>query len=394
MPYLNRSPRTVDRLVDLDPAALAPLPTLLEGDVVRLCAIQSADGRPTVLSARSGASAALAAGAHAGPTAMSRMLIERHWRPGGRNEVVVPDSCDRPMPLLPFVRKAVEDYLKLRGNPKTGPLFVKVDGSPVRSDDLTLSLASTAELFGVRGDGIFDKLHAFFERQLDKEADRTAADYMFGRFTFWLTKQVRRAPDILPKVDALRDILEARHKLTGPADAFFGPSPSFLVDAPCNLGGRVHRRRLSVAMKTDTVVQALAAVVWPDDIPGRRRLRGDLKRRHLAYLHALWKAGRLKSVEIAWLLRIPGGAKQATQLLRHVIPAEVPTIVRTPAELRPMLIERWRARPAGEKILDFAWRMVGEIGLHSIPVAEGLLQRAGEFRRRRGRPRKVHRRAA
>ncbi|MGY3236687.1 hypothetical protein ACVMAJ_003577 [Bradyrhizobium sp. USDA 4448] len=394
MPYLNRLPPEVERLIDLDRSALAPLPPLRDGDVARLCAIQSTDGRPIALSARSAASAALAAGAHAGPTAMARMTIEKHWRPGGRNEVIVPDSVDRPMPLLPFVRKAVDDYLTVRGKPRFGPLFAMMNGGEVNHVDLALSLGSTLELFGVRGEDIFDALHAYFRRQLHG-IDAVAVDYMLGRFTYWKTRQLTRTPDTFPTVNELRKILEDRHRLAGPASDFFGPSPPFLENAPCNLGPRVHRRWLSEAMRSDPVVVAIAAVRWPDGEVDRRLLRKDLTKAHFGHLYELWETKKLTTIEIAWLLRLRGGAGRANQMLRDFIPPGVPTIVRTAAELGPMLIERWRARPDGEKVFDFAWRMVHEIGLHSIASADSHLRRAGEIGgRRRGRPRKLHRRAA
>jgi hypothetical protein len=393
VPFVSPAPRAIEHLIDIDHASLASLPVMLPSDVVRFCTIQRAK-KETALCARAAACAALAAGAHAGPYAMSRMLIEIHWRPEGKDVVIIPDKIERPMPLLPFVRHAVEAYLKLRGNPTAGPLLVTADGKPAQAQGLLQGLGATARLFGMKGNNIFDKLHAFFERQLDAEPDRIAVDYMTGRFTYFSKDSGRKSgvPERFPEIHDLKNLLQARHALAGPALTYFGPSSAFLEDEDGNLPERVHRRKFSEAMKTDPTVRELAAIEWPAEKGARRKLRRDLKRRHLAHLHALWKADRLTLVEIAWLWRLPAGHMTAWKSIRYFIPTEVPTIKRKPEVLRPMLVEFWRARPAGEKLFDFAWRMVGEIGLPSIRLAGTQLRGAGEIgRRRRGRPRKNRR---
>jgi hypothetical protein len=388
MTFIVRAPDIVERLVDRDPAALKPLPALLPADVVKFCAIQKTRGRSAIKAARAGAVAALAAGAHAGALQASKMMIETHYRPGGRNEVIIPDKIERPMPLLPLVRYCIGEYLALRGNPRTGPLFARDDGGPIQPALLRGSLALTAKLFGMQGHEAYKRLLIFFERQLDAQPgdslDAVAVNYMIGRYTrFENYMLVVPDPPALPDLSA---ILNERHALAGPADVYLEPTATFMNAEPSNLGCRVHRRRLSEAFKTDSIVLGLRAVQWPRGKAERKKLRAKLKKLHFAHLHSLWKDKLLATVEVASLLRM--AQRDACIRLMRFVPFSIEHTKTGAAQRRAMVIERWHSRPDGETFAAFNTRVVDELKLQSKRIAYIYLREANLLRRRRGRPRK------
>jgi hypothetical protein len=396
-------PRAVEHLVVVSPerALRAPDPVLLPPDVVRLAWLETglAGSRGPEIAARAAATAALAGGAHLTPEAAARMRIEAHWRPvapdlpfvgDGGEIVIVPDAVARPMPLLPFVRQAVETYLGLRGNPTEGPLFVSAGGRQAEPKELRAGLTAVGKLLGLRGNELWHNLLMFFERTLDGEADRIASGHLRGRYTRFGNRPGPPAAQEPVRMRDLRRILEARHPLSGPARDYFGANgAAFVAEGVGNLPPRPRRARseLSEVFETDPEVRELAAAVWPEDEEDRKPLRKALRARHFAHLHSLWREKRLKSVEIAHLLRCSHGA--ACEALRRIPPAGVVPVGRTEAEYMELLIPRWRARPEGETLPAFALRMAHEIGLpHHTVNAHRYLRQAGELRRRRGRSRR------
>lgn len=395
---------TVEALLEIrdDRSERLDDPVLLPGDALRLShwttGVCQARGR--VLSARAAATAALACGAHVSASAAARMRIETHWLPqapglrflhDGGDIVVVPDAVPRLMPLLPYVRHAVEEYLALRGNPTEGPLFVSSTGDVTEEKELRKALAGVGKLLGVKGNRLWHNLHMFFERGLDGETDRIAVGHLTGKFTWRRDRpgpEEARAP---VDMATLRRILEATHPLAGPAKAHFGGFDPESSAVTGNLPARRRRiRKMSEAFESDPVVRELATIAWPDGDLARSRLRKEISARHLVHLAALKRAGKITIREIAYLLRCSPGA--AGEALRRLPPPGAVIVKRTKAEWTEMLVARWRARPEGEGLPVFSVRMALEIGLpHHRVTAYRHLRAAGELKRRRGRPRK-HRR--
>jgi hypothetical protein len=391
---------TVERLVEIphERALRAADPVLLPADVVRLACLETGvcRGRAVLLAARSASLMALAAAAHVNSAAAARMRIEKHWRPtetglefgpDGGDIILVPDPVLRPMPLLPFVRHAVEVYLKLRGNPTEGPLFASRTGRTTTSGELRLGVASVGKLLGLRGDRLWHNLIMFFERALDSESDRVAAGHLMGRYSRRDNAAPPEAQEPV-RMRQLRRILEAAHPLSGPANKFFGTNSQFTLGAPGNLPPRArHVSQFSEVFQTDPMVRHLADLVWPSDEKERRRFRKHVKRQYLPHLHALWRERKITLTEVAFLLRL--SQTVAFEALADCSPPPGAVIVsRNAAEWRQLLVERWRARPDGERFPAFVLRMKYEIGLPNRSLAYKHLRRAGEIRRRRGRPRR------
>lgn len=130
---------TVEALVEIrdNRSEKADDPVLLPGDALRLSHWTTGVcmGRGPVLAARAAAAAAFAGGAHVSASAAARTRIETHWLSqapelhflhDGGDIVIVPDVVPRSMPLLPYVRHAVEEYLALRPTPRKDPFSCRV----------------------------------------------------------------------------------------------------------------------------------------------------------------------------------------------------------------------------------------------------------------------------
>lgn len=383
---MNPTRLVVERLIEIetDRDRRSPDPELTPADVVRLstAALINFEGKGLELAARAAAYAALAAGAHVGMRAALRMRIETHWRPNGTETIIVPDKQSRVMPLLPFVRHAVEYYLKLRGNPKSGPLLVNATDLPADRESMRLTMSQIAIALGLRGDRLCAELLLFFRRCF-ANSDHPAVRWLTGR----CTRLSKSMPQPL-SLDELRDALFAAHPLSGPARTYFGMGATFLMTETGHLPPRTNRvSRFSAVFHTDPVVRELRALSWPDDAKAREEQYNRLKKLHLPHLLTLHRSGKIRPVEIAFLLRT--SQLKVLIAIRNFGLKYYPASVGSWAEWRLIVERSWHARPDGETPAQF-WR---RLKAHYGPCRTRCLYSLGLMRRPPGRPAKRRARA-
>jgi hypothetical protein len=377
------------------PDLVAPPPFLL-ADAVRLIQAETYDPfdqkHTKSGAARMAAYCALAVTIRLGLSDACGILLAQ-WRPGGRNVVVVGGE---ERPLLPIVVDVVESYVPHRPE-GCGPwLFVTNWGTRASFSTFNNGFHRLGRHLGVIGGYIDHRLHAFFDRTFDGEADRAAVVALRGTRERAIDRGVPtfEIAAAAQDVERLRAVVEANHPFAGRPGAFKGTRARRLIQAgPRNLP-RLRPLFASDAMLRHPLVRALQAETFPD--PGQRHCckhRNRLRRIYYAPIEALRRAKLLKASEVRHLFKIADGTE--LQWRRNIrlegrSPEEAAIYKADNEKWRVRLVAAFRARPNGEKPKAFSERFLREtecprpqIWVIAILRVEGLLPKS------RGRPRKT-----
>lgn len=338
---------------------------------------------------RYAAFAAICAGARVEYRVAERLTRTEHWRPGGRNVLIVPESVPRPVPILPFVDRAVSEMLEDRRDDDNPLMFLYDHGTPMRHghSSFILGLYAFGRQIAVGGTSMYRALLRMFDDCIDDEqADREAASVLSGNR--YLVR------DFDPTTDEVSDrrlkkVLFERHPLSRPDHCY---DAEWLAAAPTRLPPTPtrQRRKISGAMVEDATVAGLAAEVWPEEKAEIKKRSRDLTKDHFPHLDELRRVGKLTRREIMFLLKIDDNRYSYLVRTRRIALAAVPKVTRPRIEWEEIIprvyVEGGFPAKSFHAFLAHLQTTEG-CRLDKRGIKE-ILRAAGHLRRQRGRPRK------
>lgn len=374
-------------------ADLAVVAAVSPADALRLSRSGTYLNTTRQRAARFGAFAALAGGAGAGYRAAGRMDRYLHWRPKGREDmVIIPEAVPRPVPILPFVAEAVEEMLSHRKDDLPW-LFLNENGSPLRfgANSFCCGLHNLGGQIGVSGTSMFRALIALFddcfadEKNGLDEKDLEAVAAMTGALDLLDDFDPRRQ-----KVSDTRAkrVLQRCHPLSGPLssydDAWIAAAPVILPPTP-----PMRRRAIPAVFTEDPIVASLAAHEWPSD----QDLADDDGRRlaaaHFDHLDDLRRAGRIQRREILFLLRIDEIRYNHLMEARRVKAVSVAPVHLPRGGWQPVIPGLYRTWSESGSLKAFCFFLRREHGcMLWMSTIRQILVRSGDIQPRRGRPKK------
>jgi hypothetical protein len=325
-----------------------------------------------------------------------RIRIGEHWSPDRPEHLLVPDQREpRPAFLLPIAQFAFQRLYDVYDKKDGMLLFSSSEKEPEteeefddRSRVLRTALSRIGDRMGTINTGkIMTRMHDFFDLAIPPGTSDKMIFALSGPKSF---KASLPAPTYDVPFDKLRRFLEVHHPLRGPAGAYTGTrGRNWIASQKRNFPESTRARvfDISAAYEADPIVLGLRGEGWPEDEEKWDDFRLEMKDKYFPHIHGLRISGELTRREELALF------KASAEMVRswgreRVVPDP---IERPRSEAKKMFIDAFADRKPGETPYAL-WLRTARSERCNVrhSVVDHWWRAAGLFKRRPGRPRKLH----